>query len=230
MTKLILMRHGQSQWNHFNLFSGWVDVPLSTKGIQESLDGGEKIKDFPIDVIFTSTLIRAQMTAMLAMTRHHSNKVPIIIHEGEGKLDQWSTIYSPEAKALTIPVIEAWELNERYYGELQGLNKSEMMEKYGTEQVQIWRRSFDTPPPGGESLKMTAARTIPYFQNKIVPYLKEGKNIFVAAHGNSLRSIMMQLDKLSPEEVVKLELETGLPIIYEYENGNYSKYAIDLLR
>jgi 2,3-bisphosphoglycerate-dependent phosphoglycerate mutase len=116
MTKLILMRHGQSQWNLANLFTGWVDIPLSTQGVEEALQGGDKIKDLPIDIIFTSSLIRAQMTAMLAMTRHHSGKVPLVLHPGEGKLEEWAQIYSEEAKAATIPVIRAWELNERMYG------------------------------------------------------------------------------------------------------------------
>lgn len=223
MGKLILMRHGQSQWNFYNLFTGWVDIPLSLKGIEESLEGGRKIKDEPIDVIFTSTLIRAQMTAMIAMTVHHSGKVPVILHPGDPKQGEWETIYSPETKLQTIPVICAWELNERMYGELQGMNKAELAKKYGAEQIQIWRRSYDTPPPKGESLKMTAGRSIPYFEKTIVPLLKQGLNVFIAAHGNSLRSIMMDLDELNEEEVVKLELATGLPIIYVYEKGQFIK-------
>ena len=223
MVKLILMRHGQSEWNLHNLFTGWVDIPLSSNGVEEALAGGRRIQDEPIDIIFTSTLIRAQMTAMLAMTTHHSGKVPIILHTGEGRLEEWAEIYSPQAKGQTIPVICAWELNERMYGELQGVNKKELAEKYGKEQVQVWRRSYDVPPPGGESLQMTAARSIPYFKEKIVPCLEKGQNVFISAHGNSLRSIMMELDGLSPEEVVHLEIATGLPIIYDYEKGKFSK-------
>lgn len=223
MVKLILMRHGQSQWNYLNLFTGWVDIPLSTKGVEESLEGGRSIKHEPIDIIFTSTLIRAQMTAMLAMTMHDSGKVPVILHPAEGHLEDWGKIYSPLAEAETIPVIRAWELNERMYGELQGVNKKELAEKYGTEQVQIWRRSYDIPPPQGESLQMTAGRAIPYFEMNIVPYLENGKNVFVAAHGNSLRAIIMELDRLTPDQIVKLELATGLPVIYNYENGHFTK-------
>lgn len=223
MTKLILMRHGQSQWNLLNLFTGWVDIPLSTFGVEESLKGGESIKNEPIDRIFTSTLIRAQMTAMLAMTRHHSGKVPMILHPREGQVEEWGKVYGPEALEHTIPVLCAWELNERMYGELQGLNKKELADKYGKEQVQIWRRSFDIPPPGGESLKMTAERSIPYFKETIVPCIEQGQNVFVAAHGNSLRSIIMELDGLSSDEVVHLEIATGLPIIYNYENGKFTK-------
>lgn len=222
MSKLILMRHGESQWNHFNLFSGWVDIPLSTAGIEESLEGGRKIQNEAIDLIFTSSLIRAQMTAMLALSLHHSKKVPVILHSGEGRMEEWGKIYSPETKANTIPVVCSWELNERMYGELQGLNKKELADKYGKEQVQIWRRSFSVPPPGGESLEMTAQRSIPYFEKAILPQLKEDKNVFVVAHGNSLRSIIMYLDQLNSEEVVRLELATGCPLIYHYANGQFT--------
>jgi 2,3-bisphosphoglycerate-dependent phosphoglycerate mutase len=221
MAQLILMRHGQSEWNLANFFTGWVDIPLSTKGIEEALEGGKQIRHMPIDIIFTSSLIRAQMTAMLAMSVHNAGKVPVIRHEKEGKLTEWSRIYSPAAEAQTIPVIRAWELNERMYGELQGLNKAETAAKYGAEQVQIWRRSYDVAPPNGESLEMTAARTLPYFKSKIMPHLEAGRHVFIAAHGNSLRSIIMHIDQLSPQEVVKLELETGKPIIYEFKDGQF---------
>lgn len=223
MSKLIMMRHGESQWNSYNLFTGWVDIPLSTKGIEEALVGGKAIKDEPIDIIFCSSLIRAQMTAMIAMTVHHSGKVPVILHKGEGKMDEWGKIHSEKAAQQTIPVICAWELNERMYGQLQGMNKAEMAEKYSPEQVHIWRRSFDVPPPEGESLKMTAARSIPYFEKQIFPLLKQGKNVFIVAHGNSLRSIMMKLDHLTDQEVVKLELPTGLPVVYNFHDGSYEK-------
>lgn len=220
---LIMMRHGQSTWNKQNLFTGWVDVPLSEEGIAEAIRGGKSIADLPIDVIFTSTLIRAQMTAMLAMLHHHSGKVPIIQHQEGDKREQWAKIYSPATLEGTIPVYEAWELNERMYGTLQGLNKDEMRKQYGVNQVQIWRRSFDVAPPDGESLKMTAARSTPYFENSILPYLKRGQNVFIAAHGNSMRSICMKLDNLSPEEVVKLEIPTGAPIIYRLEGERFAK-------
>ncbi len=225
VAKLIMMRHGQSQWNKLNLFTGWVDIPLSVKGIEESIEGGKKIKDVPIDVIFTSSLIRGQMTAMLAMLYHKSGKVPCIQHPGEGKLEEWAGIFSEAAKSSCLPVYCAWQLNERMYGKLQGLNKQETMDKFGKEQVQIWRRSFNQAPPEGESLEMTAARTIPYFQENILPLLREGKNVFIAAHGNSLRSIAMFLDNLSKEEVVQLELATGEPILYTFSGNKWSKDA-----
>lgn len=222
-SKLILLRHGQSEWNKRNLFTGWVDIPLSPEGIQEAIDAGRKIADIPIDVIYTSTLIRGQMTAMIAMAYHGGGKVPVVLHPGQGKLEEWGMIHNPKAAARTVPVIEAWELNERMYGDLQGLNKQEMRDQYGDEQVHIWRRSYDTPPPNGECLADTAARSIPYFQEKIVPHLMSGQNVFVSAHGNSLRAIIMHLDNLSSDEVVKLELPTGLPVIYEYKDGEFSK-------
>lgn len=222
-SKLIMMRHGESKWNKRNLFTGWVDVPLSEKGIEEALQGGKEISHLPIDVIFTSTLIRAQMTAMLAMSRHHAGKVPVVMHPGEGKLDEWGKIYSEQTKRETIPVFCSWELNERMYGELQGLNKTETAEKFGADQVKIWRRSFNIAPPHGESLKMTAARSIPYFNKQILPWLQQGKNVFISAHGNSLRSIIMELDSLNEEEVVHLELATGAPIVYDFEDGTFTK-------
>lgn len=223
MSKLILMRHGESEWNKLNQFTGWVDIPLSPKGIEQALEGGRLIKDIPIDVILMSTLIRSHMTAMLAMSQHSSGKVPLILHPGEGKQEEWCRIYSEDAESKCIPTHRAWQLNERMYGELQGLNKDKTREKYGAEQVQQWRRSYSTCPPNGESLEKTAARTLPYFHETIVPFLEEGKNVFVSAHGNSLRSIIMFLDNLSHDEVLKLEVPLGLPIIYDFENGVFMK-------
>lgn len=227
MSILVMMRHGESEWNKLNQFTGWVDVPLSEKGIKEALDGGILIKDIPFDVIFTSTLIRAQMTLTLAMLHHTSKKVPVMIHKGEKKQEAWSGIFSKHAEENTIPVYYSWHLNERMYGELQGLNKAETADKYGAEQVKIWRRSYDTPPPNGESLEMTAQRTIPYFEDEIVPHLRDGRNVFISAHGNSLRSIIMNLDGLSREEVVNLELGTGVPIVYEFKHGSFRRINIE---
>lgn len=221
--KLILLRHGQSEWNKLNVFTGWVDIPLSKEGIQESVAAGKRIADIPIDVIFTSTLIRGQMTAMLVMLEHKSGKIPVIKHPGQGHLDEWSHIYSPETAAKCVPVYEAWQLNERMYGKMQGMNKQEMREKYGDEQVHIWRRSYDVAPPEGESLEMTAERSIPYFKEEIVPRLEKGQNVLVSAHGNSLRSIMMYLDGLSKEEVLKLEFPTGQSVIYQFRDGKWHK-------
>lgn len=218
-----MLRHGQSEWNRLNLFTGWVDIPLSKGGIEESLKAGKRIAHLPIDVIFVSSLIRAQMTAMLAMTEHESGKVPVVLHPGEGKLEEWAQVYSPKAEENTIPVITAWQLNERMYGKLQGLNKQETIDEFGPEQVKIWRRSFDVAPPEGESLAMTAERAIPYFKERILPYLEQGKNVFISAHGNSLRAIVMYLDNLTKDEVLHLELATGEPLIYSFSNGKWKK-------
>lgn len=213
MGKLILLRHGQSEWNKKNVFTGWVDIPLSPNGIEEALKAGEKISSIPIDLIYTSTLIRASMTAMLAMSK--SQGVPALMHD-----NPWYDL--PENSDL-IPTIVAEQLNERMYGDLQGKNKQMIKEKFGEEQFLKWRRSFASPPPNGESLKMTAERTLPYFDAEIIPKLQEGKNILIAAHGNSLRSIVMELDNLSEQEVVSLEIPTGDPIIYTYDNGTFTK-------
>lgn len=223
--KLILLRHGESEWNRLNVFTGWVDIPLSRKGVEEAFAAGKQIADIPIDLIFVSSLIRSQMTAMLAMLEHKEGKVPYMLHTGQGVQDKWSHIYSQHTQEQCIPVVTAWQLNERMYGRLQGLNKQETMDEYGQEQVKLWRRSYDTAPPEGESLQMTAQRTLPYFKEAIVPALKEGKNVLISAHGNSLRAIIMELDGLSKEEVLNLELPTGDPVIYNYADGNYKKLS-----
>ena len=192
MSTLVLVRHGESQWNLENRFTGWVDVPLSEKGLAEAKRAGEKLKkeNIHFDKAYTSDLKRAQDTLK-------------IILETLGRND--------------LAVEKDKALNERHYGDLQGLNKAETAQKFGDEQVKLWRRSYDVAPPGGESLKDTAARTLPYFEARIVSDLKAGKNVIVAAHGNSLRSIVMQLDHLSKEEVLELNLATCVPIIYHFD-------------
>ena len=192
MTTLVLVRHGESQWNLENRFTGWVDVPLTDKGREEARRAGEKIKGIKFDKAYTSVLQRASETLTIILKIIGQEKILI-------KKDQ--------------------ALNERHYGDLQGLNKAETAKKFGEKQVHIWRRSYDIAPPNGESLKDTAARTLPYFEKKIVPDLKAGKNILVAAHGNSLRSIVMYLDKLTREQVLELNLGTGVPIIYEFDRN-----------
>jgi len=211
-------------WNAANLFTGWVDVPLSQKGIDEAISGGKSIAELPIDEVHTSALIRAQMTAMIALTQHSSGATPIFQYpesesgdENQRKMSEWSQIDGESNN--TIPVHVSWRLNERMYGDLQGLNKDESRKKWGEEQVHIWRRSYDTPPPQGESLELTANRTIPYLESELIPALESGRNLLVAAHGNSLRSIIMHLDGLSREEVLSLEVPTGVPIIYELKDG-----------
>jgi len=190
MGKLVLVRHGQSQWNLENRFTGWTDVPLTDQGRLEARRGAETIRDIRFDQAFTSVLDRAQETLKIILE--------VINQTG-------------------IPVEYDKALNERHYGELQGLNKAQTAEKFGKEQVHLWRRSYDVAPPGGESLKDTAARTLPYFTAKILPLVQSGKNILVSAHGNSLRSIVMQLDSLTEDQVTKLELATGVPIEYDID-------------
>ncbi|KAL4280809.1 hypothetical protein GQ457_03G033080 [Hibiscus cannabinus] len=218
---LILIRHGESLWNEKNLFTGCVDVPLTKKGVEEAIEAGKRISNIPVDMIFTSALIRAQMTAMLAMTQHRRKKVPIIMHNENEQARQWSQIHSEDTLKQSIPVIAAWQLNERMYGELQGLNKQETADRFGKEKVHEWRRSYDIPPPNGESLEMCAQRAVAYFKDEIEPQLISGKNVMIAAHGNSLRSIIMYLDKLTSQEVISLELSTGIPMLYIFKEGAF---------
>lgn len=197
MSQLVIIRHGQSQWNLENRFTGWVDVPLSAKGEAEAAAAGDKLKGFVFDEAYTSSLQRAQYTLALAMERAGHREIPVTRDEA---------------------------LNERMYGDLQGLDKADTAAKYGEEQVHIWRRSYDIAPPGGESLKDTAARVIPYFEKEIEPKLKAGKNIIIAAHGNSLRALVMHLEKMTPEEILKFEIPTGQPRLY---NLDASLHVID---
>ncbi len=202
MAFLILLRHGESQWNLENRFTGWVDVDLSPKGELEATAAGEKIKAYPIDKAYTSILRRANRTLAIAL-------------EKAGKSD--------------VPVTRDVALNERHYGALQGLNKAETAKKYSDEQVHIWRRSYDVPPPAdktdqnpegiSESLKDTASRTLPYFEKIVETDLKAGKNVIIAAHGNSLRSIVMDIEKMTKEQVLELNIPTGTPIVYEFDKN-----------
>ena len=187
---LVLVRHGQSQWNLENRFTGWMDVPLTEAGRAEAAKAGGWIRSLGVrfQIAYTSNLIRATETLGIILS---------ILGQEE------------------IPIVKDRALNERHYGELQGLNKDETRKKFGEEQVKIWRRSYDVAPPGGESLKDTAARTIPFFESRILADLKSGKNVLVSAHGNSLRSIVMHLEQLTKEQVLALELPTGIPIRYE---------------
>lgn len=216
MPLLVLIRHGQSQWNLENRFTGWVDVPLSLQGQQEALKAGEKIANLNFDLAYTSTLSRAQQTLFLACSQGKRGKTPIMQHNS-GRPQDWSHHTGDETTEL--PVIQSEAINERYYGDLQGLNKAETAEKFGKEQVHIWRRSYDTPPPNGESLKDTLERVLPYFQQEIEPKLQQGKNILVAAHGNSLRAMIKYLENISDEEIPSLEIPTGVPIKYVIERG-----------
>ncbi|MCW6679229.1 2,3-diphosphoglycerate-dependent phosphoglycerate mutase [Anaerococcus sp. NML200574] len=216
--KLVLVRHGQSEWNLANKFTGWVDVNLSDKGVEEAKEAGRKIKEAGIkfDYAHTSILKRAIKTCNFALE------------------------YSDQ---LFVPVEKSWRLNERHYGALQGLNKAETAEKYGDEQVHIWRRSYDTLPPelsaeekerqaalpmfahlpkdvipGAENLKVTLERVLPYYFDKIAPQLLEGDTVLVAAHGNSLRALAKHLEKISDDDIMDLEIPTGQPLVYEIDD------------
>ena len=188
---LILVRHGQSEWNAKNLFTGWKDPGLTDQGVSEAKNAGKLILEQKIefDVMYTSMLSRAQKTGDIILGILNHKEIPIIKNEA---------------------------LNERHYGSLAGLNKDEARKKWGDEQVHIWRRSFDMPPPDGESLKDTADRVLPYFETEIMPKVISGSSILIAAHGNSLRALIMKLDSISPEDIVKLEIPTGAPIQYEF--------------
>lgn len=200
MSILVLVRHGQSQWNQQNLFTGWRDPDLTENGVNEAHLAGVKLKELKFDLAFTSLLGRANRT-----------------------LD----IILDEIKQVEIPTTKDQALNERDYGDLAGMDKTEAREKFGEEQVHIWRRSYDIAPPNGESLKDTADRAIPYFNAKILPKLQAGKNILIVAHGNSLRALTMQLENLSSEEITKVEIATGVPIVYELDLvGKVSKKNI----
>jgi 2,3-bisphosphoglycerate-dependent phosphoglycerate mutase len=188
---LILVRHGQSEWNAKNLFTGWKDPGLTDQGVSEAKNAGKLILEQKIefDVMYTSMLSRAQKTGDIILGILNHKEIPIIKNEA---------------------------LNERHYGSLAGLNKDDARKKWGDEQVHIWRRSFDMPPPDGESLKDTADRVLPYFETEIMPKVISGSSVLIAAHGNSLRALIMKLDSISPEDIVKLEIPTGAPIQYEF--------------
>lgn len=228
MSKLVLLRHGESVWNKKNLFTGWVDIPLSQKGIEEAFAAGDRMTHIPFQVIFVSTLIRAQLTAMLAMSRSQSALVPCMIHAQDPQFLSMAKVYDPKSAQTLLPVYAHSALNERMYGQLQGLNKEETLKKYGQEQFTTWRRSYHGQPPEGESLEMTAKRALPYFKETILPHLQQGKNVLISAHGNSLRAIVMFLDQLSEEEVVKLELPTGEPLCYDIQSSaSWKRESID---
>ena len=200
---LVLVRHGQSEWNLKNLFTGWRDVDLTEKGVAEAREAGRKLKaqGIKFDVAFTSALKRAQRTLDLMLT---------------------------ELGQTTIPIFKDQALNERDYGDLVGLNKDDARKKWGEEQVHIWRRSYDVAPPGGESLKDTLARALPYYVTDILPRVLRGERVLVAAHGNSLRALVMVLDKHTPDSITKLNLDTGVPMVYRLNADSTVASKLDL--
>jgi 2,3-bisphosphoglycerate-dependent phosphoglycerate mutase len=212
MNKLVIIRHGESIWNKENIFTGWIDVPLSEKGIEQAKLAGQVLKErgFTFDLGFTSVLQRAYNTLDLIL----------------------------EEMKLSIPIEKSWRLNERHYGALQGMNKNEMREKFGKEQIEIWRRSYDVAPPAKEeekelkykevkegevplteSLENTEERLLPYFEENIVPAIKEGKKIIISAHGNSIRALIKNIENISAEEIIKKEIPIGIPLVYELDDN-----------
>lgn len=200
---LVLVRHGQSEWNLKNLFTGWKDPGLTELGVKEAIGAGRKLKEqgLTFDVAFTSVLTRAQTTLDLALK---------------------------EMGQTGIPITRNLALNERDYGDLSGLNKDDARAKWGEEQVLVWRRSYDVPPPGGESLKDTLARTLPYYVQEILPCVLRGQRTLVAAHGNSLRALIMVLEKLTPDQILKRELGTGAPVVYRLNAESTVASVVDL--
>ncbi|MCS0494690.1 2,3-bisphosphoglycerate-dependent phosphoglycerate mutase [Ancylobacter sp. MQZ15Z-1] len=200
---LVLVRHGQSEWNLKNLFTGWRDPDLTPLGVEEAHKAGRRLKEegYQFDIAFTSKLSRAQKTLELAL----------------GDLGQSG-----------LATVEDLALNERDYGDLSGLNKDDARAKWGEEQVHVWRRSYDVPPPGGESLKDTIARTLPYYVTEILPKVLQGQRTLVVAHGNSLRALIMVLEKHTPETIMKRELATGVPVIYRLKPDSTVESVIDL--
>lgn len=187
MGHFVLLRHGQSQWNLENRFTGWIDVPLSTKGGEEALAAAQQLSRYRLDRAFTSKLVRATDTLRI-----------VLAAIGQGR----------------IPIEENQALNERMYGDLQGLNKDETVNQYGAKQVEVWRRSYDVRPPGGESLKDTAARVLPYYLERIQPAVEKGDTVLIVAHGNSLRALVMHLEDLSSQQIVDLTIPTGALVVY----------------
>jgi 2,3-bisphosphoglycerate-dependent phosphoglycerate mutase len=214
MPKLILVRHGQSQWNLENRFTGWMDIPLSKKGIDEAIYAGKKLKDYEFDTMYVSHMLRAIQTLHYILIQSNSKRTPIIYHEEKRIKNREHHTGNPKNE---IPIYMSVDLAERYYGNLQGLNKQKTREKFGDEQVHLWRRSYETKPPGGESLKDTCDRTTPYFEKFILNNLQEDKTVLVTAHGNSLRAITMFAEKISEQEIPKVEIPTGVPIVYSYD-------------
>ncbi len=229
MAKLILTRHGQSLWNAENKFTGWVDVPLSEMGRAEATIAACKLKDYRVRVCFTSMLFRAIETAIIILTEVDDicdGRIPIIKHDVEDEDWHGWDRYNGDPEQ-ELPVYTSPALDERYYGELQGLNKAETAARFGQEQVHLWRRSYNVPPPGGESLEDTVKRTVPFFCDRIFKHLIAGDNVLIAAHGNSLRSIIKYLENLSDVEIVNIELGTGIPIVYDIDvNGRVTDKVI----
>lgn len=216
MSKLVLVRHGESRWNLDNRFTGWVDVPLSVNGIREAQLTAKKLKGISFDVAFTSKLTRAQSTLLIILSEQ--NRTGVFQHIGEGEYYKW-TCASNRCSIHDIPILTDKRLNERYYGLLQGMDKKEAQKRYGQEKLFLWRRGYALRPPKGESLKQTFERVYPYFNKKILKRVKKGDDVLLTAHGNTLRAIMKKLEGISDKDIPFLDLPKGKPIMYEYKHG-----------
>ena len=215
MAQLILLRHGQSQWNLENRFTGWVDLPLSENGKKEAAAAGANLKDYKVDKVYTTPLQRANMTFRLAWEAMGDKRYPIFRYL-EGEMKDWAQ-FTARAEENFIEVVVTSAFNERYYGDLQGLNKDESKAKFGEEQVHLWRRSYDIAPPNGESLKGTLERVLPVYKATVEEDLRAGKTVLISAHGNSLRAITKHLENISDADIPNLEIPTGVPIVYELD-------------
>lgn len=213
--RLTLLRHGESIWNQQNRFTGWVDVSLSRDGMEEAITAGLLLKEQRFDVAFTSSLLRAQDTLYEVLKQNLYCDQYMRIHESGS---EWYKHFSPSEDDLTeLKIYISDRLNERFYGDLQGRNKQEVSREFGAEQVHLWRRSYDVPPPNGESLTMMAERAIPYYRKNIIPYLQQGKSVMITAHGNSLRALIMHIEAMTSEQILAYNLETGTPHLYHFD-------------
>ena len=235
MSYLILVRHGESGWNVDGRFGGWVDVPLTGRGIEESLLCAAELEEIGLDIAFTSKLVRAQETLFLILSKQA--KIGVFVHEaagaGEGRAESGDEAgpdkkenrysYPPKIEKSLIPIYSSEALNERYYGILQGRKKDKMKEKYGEEQILHWCRSYDEGPPEGESLKDIYRRVVPYFEREILPVIQEGKNVIVCAHQNSLRALIKHIERISNEDIRKVRLANARSVIYTFSGDRLAR-------
>lgn len=216
MGYLILVRHGESRWNKENKFSGWVDIPLNQNGVNEAMKVAKQLKKYNIDAAFTSKLTRAQETLLIILAEQ--DRTGIFLHNNEKK-QAWFSNVDGAWEDRDLPIYSSINLNERYYGDLQGIDKSEARKKYGEKKVLKWRRSYHFAPPNGESLQDVYRRVVPYFRKKVWPLLKQDKDVIISAHGNSLRAVIKYIEKISDENVAYLELPNGKAFIFEMVDG-----------
>ena len=219
MSYLILLRHGESRWNLSNKFTGWVDVPLSAHGVDEALESAQQLGDMKIHVAFASRLERAHETLTIVLSQQE--KTGIFLHNGEKKEEWYSFDDHTEKNEILVHTTSI--LNERYYGKLQGMDKNEARKKFGEKKVLEWRRSYDMRPPGGESLEDVYKRVIPFFDEKIVPFLKLKKNVLLSSHGNTMRVILKYIEQINSDQLLRLDLPSGELLIYSYEKGKFSR-------